>query len=431
MKKWIDNTWYTCGFIVDSTVTPHDSLAICVGIGDSMAMAVGDAYHADNVGAVTLGNNTHADQWDAMALDVTSLDDGMRYGGDEIALKLNKKLNVKGGIVDGTKLSENNIGVVSDGTDTLNVKLAKALTNLNSITMGAKAGDTAVSLGTDGLHNGGNKITNVVAGTADTDAINVSQLKQTVKDGTTKLTDGVNTKVTSTTWEVGKTAAVHGRDVTEDQLKVVSDAAKGGHIGLNGKDGAMHSEATLDDGMKYKGDTGSAAVKLDKEVAIVGEMSQGKSLTTGNIGVEAAQDGDNAKLVVKLADNLTGIKNIESETIKATTVNATTINSDTIKAGDTVTINNTGINMGDTKVTNLKAGDITSSSTDAVNGSQLVQTNSALTNLGNTVSNLDNRVDKVGAGAAALAALHPLDFDPDEKWDFAAGYGQGNQGSSQ
>ena len=61
----------------------------------------------------------------------------MRYGGDEIALKLNKKLNVKGGIVDGTKLSENNIGVVSDGTDTLNVKLAKALTNLNSITMSA------------------------------------------------------------------------------------------------------------------------------------------------------------------------------------------------------------------------------------------------------------------------------------------------------
>jgi len=178
--------------------------------------------------------------------------------------------------------------------------------------------------------------------------------------------------------------------------------------------------------MKYSGDTGSAAVKLDKNVSIVGETAKGTSLTTGNIGVEASQDGDNAKLVVKLSDNLSGIKNITTETVNATTVNATTV-----KAGDTVTINNTGIDMGGTKVTNLKAGNISSTSTDAVNGSQLYQTDVAVNHLGNSLSNLDSRVNKVGAGAAALAALHPLDFDPDEKWDFAAGYGQGNQGSAQ
>ena len=81
-------------------------------------------------------------------------------------------------------------------------------------------------------------------------------------------------------------------------------------------------------------------------------------------------------------------------------------------------------------VTNVAAGRVTDSSTDAINGSQLYATNEAIannynniTNLNGRISNLDNRVNKVGAGAAALAALHPLDFDPDAKWDFAAGYG--------
>lgn len=100
----------------------------------------------------------------------------------------------------------------------------------------------------------------------------------------------------------------------------------------------------------------------------------------------------------------------------ANTVNATTVNGDTITAGDTVTINGNGIDMGGTKITNLKDGDINANSTDAVTGKQLFNTNRSIEKLG-------NRVDKVGAGAAALAALHPLDFDPDAKWDFAAGYG--------
>lgn len=100
----------------------------------------------------------------------------------------------------------------------------------------------------------------------------------------------------------------------------------------------------------------------------------------------------------------------------ANTVNATTVNGDTITAADTVTINSNGIDMGGTKITNLKDGDINANSTDAVTGKQLFNTNRSIEKLG-------NRVDKVGAGAAALAALHPLGFDPDAKWDFAAGYG--------
>jgi autotransporter adhesin len=83
-----------------------------------------------------------------------------------------------------------------------------------------------------------------------------------------------------------------------------------------------------------------------------------------------------------------------------------------------------------TKITNVAAGDLSSTSTDAVNGSQLYATNQAVENntnniniLGDSVNRLGDRVNKVGAGAAALAALHPLDFDPDDKWDAAAGFG--------
>lgn len=85
------------------------------------------------------------------------------------------------------------------------------------------------------------------------------------------------------------------------------------------------------------------------------------------------------------------------------------------KGGDSVTIHNVAAGTADT---------------DAVNVSQLNQAwdqinnnTTAITNIGNKVGELDSRIDEVGAGAAALAALHPLDFDPDDKWDFSAGYG--------
>ena len=88
------------------------------------------------------------------------------------------------------------------------------------------------------------------------------------------------------------------------------------------------------------------------------------------------------------------------------------------------------LNMNDNKITGVKDGDISADSTEAINGSQLYETqqmisgnSAAIASLGGQVSRLDNRIDRVGAGAAALAALHPLDYDPEVKWDFAAGYG--------
>lgn len=96
----------------------------------------------------------------------------------------------------------------------------------------------------------------------------------------------------------------------------------------------------------------------------------------------------------------------------------------TIQGGPSIT--KTGIDGGNQKVTGVKAGEISSTSTDAVNGSQLFATNQQVAQNAQSISKLGNRINKVGAGAAALAALHPLDFDPDDKWDFAAGYGNYN-----
>ena len=161
-------------------------------------------------------------------------------------------------------------------------------------------------------------------------------------------------------------------------------------------------------GMNFAADTGTAYnAQLGDTVSIKGD---GKNLSTSV---------DKGTITVHMSD-----------TPVFTSVTASTITGNTIKAGDTVILSQQGANMGGTKITHLKDGDVSPTSTDAVNGGQLYETNQAIANnatnissLSHSISNLDNRVNKVGAGAAALAALHPLDFDPDAKWDFAAGYG--------
>ncbi|WP_370837601.1 S-layer homology domain-containing protein [Megasphaera sp.] len=204
-----------------------------------------------------------------------------------------------------------------------------------------------------------------------------------------------------------------------------------GHGGKDGMDRVVyedhnhitHEVATMDDGMKYSGDSGNAAVKLNKNVQIYGGATE--YADGNNIGVVASQDGDNAKLQVKLAKDLKGINSIEAKTI---TTGNTTINNGglTIKTSDdsrTITVQDGNVNMGGNTISGVADGKVSKDSTDAVNGSQLWQRDQAINGLSGSVNKLGNRINRVGAGAAALAALHPLDFDPDDKWDFAAGYG--------
>lgn len=192
----------------------------------------------------------------------------------------------------------------------------------------------------------------------------------------------------------------------------------------DGETTVKHEVATMDDGMKYSGDSGNAAVKLNKNVQVYGGATE--YADGNNIGVVASQDGDNAKLQVKLAKDLKGINSIEAKTI--TTGNTTMDNGGlTVKTGDdshdAITIKQGNVNMGGNKIEGVAPGKVSQDSTDAVNGSQLWQRDQAINGLSGSVNKLGNRINRVGAGAAALAALHPLDFDPDDKWDFAAGYG--------
>ena len=112
-----------------------------------------------------------------------------------------------------------------------------------------------------------------------------------------------------------------------------------------------------------------------------------------------------------------------SVTATAVTAGKTSISDEGVKVGDKTYISADGLNANDQKVTNVKAGDISETSKDAVNGSQLYKTNQEVANNTNRINQLGSRVNKVGAGAAALAALHPMDFDPDDKLTFSAGYG--------
>ena len=112
-----------------------------------------------------------------------------------------------------------------------------------------------------------------------------------------------------------------------------------------------------------------------------------------------------------------------SVTKDAVTAGKTSISDEGVKVGDKTYISDKGLNANDKKVTNVEAGELSATSKDAVNGSQLYATNQEVANNTNRINKLGSRVNKVGAGAAALAALHPMDFDPDDKLTFSAGYG--------
>ncbi|MGM9517168.1 MAG: ESPR-type extended signal peptide-containing protein [Acidaminococcus sp.] len=221
--------------------------------------------------------------------EVATMDDGQVYGGDTgTAFKryLNQQANVKGGVSEESKLTTtDNIGVVSDGTDTLKVRLAKDLTGLDSVTTGNTVvnnsgisitnGTKSVSLSGNGLNNGGNKITNVANGENDTDAVNYSQLKQvdqkagkhtvvTVEGDTVAGTTdyaGSSLKLKATTTDgqttydlkLGDNLSIGGKDGAD---------GKDGHIGVNGKDGVSGVGIDGKDGISIKGKDGKDGVTI-------------------------------------------------------------------------------------------------------------------------------------------------------------------------
>ena len=232
-----------------------------------------------------------------------------------------------------------------------------------------------------------------------------------------KMDKNLKTETIVATGENGKDGkiGINGKDGQTTNISVTSDGKPGvdgapgtttTRIVYEKPDGTKEEVATLNDGMKYGGDTGNVIKKkLNEQVNVVGGITDTNKLTTeDNLGV--VSDGNN-NLKVRMAKDLKGLNSVTTNTLTV---------------GD-VKIDNSGINAGNKKITNVAAGDVSPNSTDAVNGGQLWKTNQTINNIGGAVNELGTRVNRVGAGAAALAALHPLDFDPDDKWDVAAGYG--------
>ena len=463
---------------------------------------------------------------------VATKDDGMKYGGDSGAVinkKLNEQVNVIGGITDASKLTtEDNLGVVSDGSNNLKVRMAKDLKGLETVTTKDAAGNTTVvngggmkitpasgnpvSLTKDGLDNGGNKITNVAAGTAPTDAVNKSQLDQAAAAATTTVTAGDNIKVTpsdnpngSKNYEVSlkdqvtlgsdpkKQIAIDGNagtikagdkveiDGDKGTIKVGKDGQDGvsitgpdtangtdgkvgiagkdgkdavsmsgkdgvGHIGLNGKDGRSadisvekgdpdiegneitrikyqdengktHQVATKDDGMKYGGDSGAVInKKLNEQVNVIGGITDASKLTTeDNLGVVSDGTGN---LKVRMAKDLKGL---ESVTTKDAAGNTTVVNGGgvtiTLASGNAVSLTKDGLNNGGNTITNVAAG---VNGTDAVNVNQL---KGATDKMANAINAVAGETQRVGAHAAAMAALKPIQYDPLEPTQVMAGVG--------
>ena len=360
-----------------------------------------------------------------------------------------------------------------------------------------KSSWAAVSVG-DETHT--RQITGVAAGFADTDAVNVAQLKSVAslpvhiysggKGSSGSYTAGslvATPTISSLQFDFGDGLKAEEVGAEGDKRVLVSldkDALKGdpdfkGDKGEKGDTGAQGEQGPKGD-KGDKGDTGATGAQGEQgpkgekgDTGAKGEQGpKGDKGDTGATGAQGEQgpkgekgdtgakgdkgdkgdtgapgkDGKDGKdggvgTVVGDDTNIT-VANTETDATKPANYKVSlnkAITVDKVTAGDTTISSNgvsiaggpsmtkDGIDAGGSKITNVAAG---TADTDAVNYGQLkgvessVQNNTTNINrLSGRVSNLDNRINKVGAGAAALAALHPLDFNPDDKWDFAVGYG--------
>lgn len=259
------------------------------------------------------------------------------------------------------------------------------------------------------------QITGVAAGTNDTDAVNVAQLKAAMDNAGSKISlvagDGIKIEGKDGTYTIS--ANITGGKTATDTTKV------DGKTGTSGDSGSTDKGNTDASGngkqLVVTTDTNPTMFAADEGTAA--EVKPSETLTI---------NGDKTNIATKVNGNAISVKlkdDISVKTVNATSVTAT--DSIGIKDGPSMTTN--GIDAAGKKITHVAAG---TEATDAVNYGQLkdveskVDSNSqAITNINSHVNRLDNRINKVGAGAAALAGLHPLDFDPADKWNFAVGYG--------
>ena len=372
------------------------------------------ANNGGNISMTDIGGTGENNIHDAIKAVNATANLPLTFGGDsgkDVERKPGTKLNIVGGQTDPAKLSDGNIGVVANGSDKLEVKLAKDLavdsvkagdTTVN--TDGVKVGD--VNLTKAGLNNGGNKITNVAAGTDDTDAVNVAQLNKAAAAAKTEVVQGDNIVVTQ---DVGANGQTIYKVATDKNLKVDSvtagdtvmnnDGVKvGDDVALN-KDGLKAGDVNLTKaGLNNGGNkiTNVAAGTDDTDAVNVSQLKQAAAaskteVVQGKNIVVTQKTGDKGQTVYEVATD----KDLDVDSVKA---GDTTVNNDGVKVGDDVALNKDGVKAGDVKltkdglnnagnkVTNVADGDLNANSKDAVNGSQLFATNQNVANNAATIA---------------------------------------------
>ena len=275
---------------------------------------------------------------------------------------------------------------------------------------------------------------NTVEGTM-TETVTGDVTEDYQSDLSTTVGGDMSTAVTgnqSNTVEGTMTETVTG-DVTEDYQSDLSTTV-GGDMSTavtgnqsNTVEGTMTETVTGDVTEDYQSDL-STTVGGDMSTTVTGDSSltarsianEADTSITDKVGTTTVTTTDGLTTLTNTAeDHKTQMDFAEVRKDLSVSGNATvggSMTASSYKVGDKTYIDSNGINANNQKVTNVAPGELSATSTDAVNGAQLFDTNQKM-------RNFNSRLNRVGAGAAALAALHPLDFDPDSKWDFAVGYG--------
>ena len=411
------------GSVVVGTSSEAENLGVSFGHGNKVigsdsgggqrGLALGNYLTVKGEEAVAVGTNASATADWAIAMGKNSKaekETAMAFGYDSHA-------KVSGGVALGSwSVVDTAAGVSGYDPST------KAASTDTSAAWKSTVGAVSVGDASKGITR---QITGVAAGAADTDAVNVAQLKKveaTAAAAKTNVTAGDNVTVThdstTNTYKVSAkdTYTTGGTyDAATKKIKFTqNDPSKNYEVDVSGLVGSGGTGS-----LTFAGDTGSAITKNSGEtLQITGGATE--VAAANNIGVVS----ENGKLNLKLA------KNIDLDSDGSIKTGDTKMDNKglAIQGGPSVTKG--GIDAGSKKITHVAAGEISATSTDAVNGSQLqavkndVQNNTQnIYNMGKKVGELGTRINKVGAGAAALAALHPLDFDPHDKWDIAAGFG--------
>lgn len=361
------------GFNVTATDVDH---AYVIGANDTVTGSEGIQIYGDNRKLTSVKNSVIV----GSAESETEL-----TASKATILGYNANVQAEGGVAlgAGSILNANESGLDLSGYD------PSTKTNSTDTSYTWRPTLAAVSVGVSGKDT--RRITNVAAGINDTDAVNVAQLKQVAGStgGSANLIAGDGIKLvkgTDGSWTISTNFENSGSDEV-----TYKDATNTGNT--NNTDSGTTS------------DTGKAAVIETKLTADDGNTTSLGDNKDNKLGIKG--DGENIKTSVSGSD------------VKVALSKDLSVSSITIHNGGP-TLNEGGIDMNNTKITNIADGDIYEGSKDAVNGGQLWNVQQGMNG---RISRLDTKINRVGAGAAAMANLHPLDFDPDDKWSFSAGFG--------